>query len=151
MKDYFEYGVVGAKTMVIALDKNDLQAMWADDEDSKADYEDVTITFEIDRYLRLCEVLVKLEHEDRHFGRLHMAAQIDSASATAAGQKIRGGHIEIYYHGLGGFDAMWWDDYSLDDYGICLSMPTEFTKNPAAWFAAETAKHGFRRPEESGV
>ena len=38
MKYYFEYGFVGAKTMVIALDKNDLQAMWSDDEDSKADY-----------------------------------------------------------------------------------------------------------------
>ena len=96
-------------------------------------------------------MLAKLEEEDKHFGRLHMAVQISSDSAMAAGQKIRGGHIEIYYSGLGGFDATWWDDYSLDDYGIGLSMPSGFRENPAAWFEAEISKHGFRPSEESGV
>ena len=151
MEYYFEYGFVGARTMVIKLDAAELEEMWADSEEGRAVYEDLTIEFEIDRYLRLRNVLAKLEEEDKHFGRLHMAVQISSDSAMAAGQKIRGGHIEIYYSGISGFDATWWDDYSLDDYGIGLSMPDGFRENPAAWFEAETAKHGFRPSEESGA
>ena len=151
MEYYFEYGFVGARTMVIKLNTAELEDMWADDECAKAAYEDLTVTFEIDRYLRLRNVLAKLEEEDKHFGRLHMAAQISSDSATSAGQKIRGGHIEIYSSGLGGFDATWWDDYSLDDYGISLNMPSGFRENPAAWFEAEISKYGFRPSEESGV
>ena len=151
MEYYFENGFVGTRLMVIELDTAELKEMWGDSNDGIESYEDLTIEFEIDRYLRLRNVLAKLEEEDKHFGRLHMAAQISSDSATSAGQKIRGGHIEIYYSGLGGFDATWWDDYSLDDYGIGLSMPSGFRENPAAWFEAEISKHGFRPSEESGV
>ena len=74
-----------------------------------------------------------------------------SDSAVAAGQKIRGGHIQIYYSGFDAFEGTWWDDYSLDDYGIALFMPDEFQKNPVAWFEAEILKLGFRQPEESRV
>ena len=151
MEYYVKYGFIGAQTMIIKLDAAELEDVWADSEEGRAAYEDLTIEFEIDRYLRLRKVLAKLAQEDKHFGRLHMTAQISSDSATSAGQKIRGGHIEIYYSGIGGFDATWWDDYSLDDYGIGLSMPDGFRENPAAWFEAETAKHGFRPSEESGV
>ena len=151
MEYYFEYGFVGARTMVIKLNTAELEDMWADDECAKAAYEDLTVTFEIDRYLRLRNVLAKLGQEDKHFGRLHMAAQISSDSAAAAGQKIRCGHIEIYYSGLGSFDATWWDDYSLDDYGISLNMPSGFCESPAAWFEAEISKYGLRPSEESGV
>ena len=151
MEYYFENGFVGTRLMVIELDTAELKEMWGDSNDGIESYEDLTIEFEIDRYLRLRNVLAKLEQEDKHFGRLHMAAQISSDSAVAAGQKIRGGHIQIYYSGFDAFEATWWDDYSLDDYGIALFMPDEFQKNPVAWFEAEILKLGFRQPEESGV
>ena len=151
MEYYFKYGFIGARTMVIKLNADELEDVWADSEEGRAVYGDLTIEFEIDRYFRLRNVLAKLEQEDKHFGRLHMAAQISSDSAVAAAQKIRGGHIQIYYSGFDAFEATWWDDYSLDDYGIALFMPDEFQKNPVAWFEAEILKLGFRQPEESRV
>lgn len=151
MKYHFEYGFVGVKTMVITLDKNDLTDMWADEGCDKAAYEDLTVSFEIDRYLRLLEVLAKLKQEDRHFGRVEMAVQVSSCCEVTRKQKIRGGYIGIYYCGLSAFEVTWWNDYSMGDYGVDLNMPDGFLENPAAWLAAETAKHGFRRPEESGV
>ena len=43
MEYYFEYGFVGARTMVIKLDAAELEEMWADSEEGRAVYEDLTI------------------------------------------------------------------------------------------------------------
>lgn len=140
MKYHFEFGFDGARMMLITLNPNDLQAMWADDEDSKSNYRDLTIAFNINRYLRLYAMVAAIDRQDPHFGRVHMSASIDSRSATAAGQKIRGGHIEIYAAGGSGFNVWWWDDYSLYDYGIELKLPPECQQHPAAWFEAQTGQ-----------
>ena len=57
MEYYFENGFVGTRLMVIELDTAELKEMWGDSNDGIESYEDLTIEFEIDRYLRLREVL----------------------------------------------------------------------------------------------
>ena len=63
MEYYFKYGFIGARTMVIKLNADELEDVWADSEEGRAVYGDLTIEFEIDRYLRLRNVLAKLEQE----------------------------------------------------------------------------------------
>ncbi len=151
MKYHFEHEFTLARMLVITLDKGDLQSMWADNEEGKEDYQDLTVAFDIDRYLRLRAMVVEIGKQDPHFGRLHMAAFIDSRSAVAAEQKIRGAYIEIENRGMNNFDALWWDNYSLNDYGIELNMPPEFKQNPTVWFETEIGKQGFRLPEKEEV
>ena len=142
MKYHFEFGFDGSRMMVITLNPTDLQTMWADDEDSKNNYRDLTIAFNINRYLHLHAMVAEISRQDPYFGRVHMSASIDSHSATAAAQKIRGGHIEIYASGSSGFIVMWWNDYSLYDFGIELNLPPECQQNPAAWFEAQISQLG---------
>ena len=52
MEYYFENGFVGTRLMVIELDTAELKEMWGDSNDGIESYEDLTIEFEIERYLR---------------------------------------------------------------------------------------------------
>lgn len=146
MNYYFQYGFCGAREMVCVLDEQELETMWSDEDADRGVYRDLTVTFEIDRYIRLHGVVKTLEQKDRHFGLMEMSAVIDSKSASST-YKIRGDFIEIYSKGIWSMTAKWWDDWSEFDFGIDLIFPPEFYADPAAWFEREIEAKGIKNHE----
>ncbi|HFC8517501.1 TPA: hypothetical protein ACFP41_000343 [Neisseria weaveri] len=148
MKYHFQYGYTGTREMVIFLDEAALNDnIWADDDGDIRVYQDLTVTFDIDRYLRLIKLLKPLKEIDAEFGRVQMTADIDSRSAAET-YKIRGTFIEVYYKGDLNLDARWWCDGALIDFGVYLNMPNQFYADPAAWFEKEIAAKGIQKAKE---
>ncbi|MDO1509513.1 MULTISPECIES: hypothetical protein [unclassified Neisseria] len=148
MKYHFQYGYTGTREIVIFLDEEGLQDnIWADDDGDICVYKDLTVTFDIDRYLRLMQHLKPLQEIDTQFGRVHMTADIESKSAAET-CKIRGTFIEVYYKGNLYIDARWYCDWSMIDFGVYLNMPNQFYTDPAAWFEKEIAAKGIQKAKE---
>ena len=99
MNYYFRYGLRGGREMVCVLDEDELKAMWSDEYADRNVYRDLSVTFDVDRYIRLHGILKTLEQQDKNFGKLEMSAVVDSKSASDT-HKIRGDSIGLYWIGI---------------------------------------------------
>lgn len=143
MNYYFRYGLHSGREMVCVLDEDELKAMWSDEYADRNVYRDLSVTFDVDRYIRLHDILKTLEQQDRNFGKLEMSAVVDSESASDT-HKIRDDPIGIYWKGIWEMAVKWWDDWSQSDFGIDLIFPPDFYADPAAWIEHEIAAKGIK-------
>lgn len=143
MKYRFIRNKEGRRLMAAELD-DELQAIESTNEDLDClseYFRDMTVIFDIDRYLRLYRVLRTLDKEDREFGKVHINAVIRSVSGSFEYALIDCS-LEIYFNGGFDVEAHWlWQNTDIR-FHTALAFPPAFYADPVAWFEREIEEKG---------
>ena len=143
MKYHFVFNDEQRRLMVTELD-DELDCINCTDDDLDClgeYYRDITVIFDIDRYIRLHSILTELAKTDRYFGKVYMQAVIRSRSGSFE-YALMGCCLEIYLYGNTDVEAHWYWKNTNIDFNVALAFPSEFYGNPAAWFEKQIAEKG---------
>lgn len=152
MEYRFIYDRDGRRLMVAEMD-DELYNINCTDEDLDClveYYSDMTVIFDVDRYIRLHSLLHGLDTEDRRSLKVYMDAVIRSQSGSFV-HALMGCCLEIYWYGCTDVEAHWFWKGTNIDFNVALIFPPEFYADPAAWFEREITAKGIKNYEESGV
>lgn len=152
MKYHFEYDERGRRLFVAELDE-ELDNIEANDEDvicTRETFRDMTVIFDVDRYINLYRALTEVMKIDREFGKVHIAATIRSVSGSFE-FAMMGCSVEIYWYGCLQVTAQWFWNNTLIDFSVVLVFPPEFYADPAVWFEREITEKGIKNHDGNGV
>lgn len=145
MKHSFIYSEDGHRLFVAELD-DELYAINTNDEDIDCPYEyyqDLTVIFDVDRYIHLHKLLCALRKEDRKFGKVYIDAIICSESGSLK-YSLMGCCLLIYYYGSSDLEANWFWNNTNIEFDVTLPFPPDFYADPIAWFEREIASKGIQ-------
>ena len=144
MKYHFEYDAKGRRLFVAELDE-ELDNIDASDEEivdcTGECFQDMTVIFDVDRYINLYQALRGLMKIEREFGIVQMTATIRSVSGSLEFALI-GCCVEVYSFGNLDITAKWFWQNTPVDFSVVLDFPADFYIDPAVWFEREMEKMG---------